>query len=152
MSGIGGCRGRELAVLIIDASGLIALADGAHDRHAEVEAIVESERGPFYLSPFVLQEVDYLVSERLGLLHSLSLVESVASGAYRLEALDLPALTIAARTMRRYMDMRIGLADASIVVISARHGTDRILTLDERHFRAIRPLQGGAFTILPADA
>jgi hypothetical protein len=26
-----------------------------------------------------------------------------------------------------------------------------LLTLDERHFRAIRPLWGDAFTLLPAD-
>jgi hypothetical protein len=29
---------------------------------------------------------------------------------------------------------------------------DRLLTFDERHFRTIRPLQGGSFTLLPADA
>jgi hypothetical protein len=32
-----------------------------------------------------------------------------------------------------------------------RYGTDRLLTFDERHFRAVTPLAGGAFTILPAD-
>ena len=25
------------------------------------------------------------------------------------------------------------------------------MSFDERHFRALRPLQGGVFTILPAD-
>jgi len=34
----------------------------------------------------------------------------------------------------------------------ARYGTTRVLTLDERHFRAMRPLHADAFTILPADA
>jgi predicted nucleic acid-binding protein len=44
-----------------------------------------------------------------------------------------------------------GHADASVAVLAARFGTRRILTFDERHFRAITPLQGGHFTILPAD-
>lgn len=114
--------------------------------------MISSERGPFLLSPFVLQEVDYLVSERLGQTRSLSILESVASGAYDLEPFGAADLAIAAGTMRRYADLGVGLADASLVVIAARHGTDRILTLDERHFRALRPLRGGAFTILPADA
>ena len=36
---------------------------------------------------------------------------------------------------------------------SIRYGTIDIATLDERHFRAVRPLAGGkAFRLLPADA
>jgi hypothetical protein len=46
----------------------------------------------------------------------------------------------------------LGLTDASIAVIAARHHTANILTLDERHFRAVRPLWGEAFRLLPADA
>lgn len=100
----------------------------------------------------MLQEVDYLVSERLGTRYALSVLDAVASGGYQLEPVGTADIALAAATMRRYADMSLGLADASIVVIAARHGTDRILTLDERHFRTVRPLQGGAFTILPADA
>jgi hypothetical protein len=117
-----------------------------------VAAVISSDRGPFYLSPFVLQEVDYLVSERLGQDRSLSVLDSVASGAYQLEPYAASDVAVAAAMMRRYADLSVGLADASMIVIAARHGTDRVLTLDERHFRVIRPLQGGAFTILPADA
>lgn len=51
----------------------------------------------------------------------------------------------------RYRDLELGLADASLVVLARRFGTRRILTLDERDFRAIEPLQGGAFQLLPAD-
>jgi predicted nucleic acid-binding protein len=52
----------------------------------------------------------------------------------------------------KYHDLKIGLADASIVVLAARYMTTRVLTLDLRHFRAMEPLQGGSFTILPTDA
>lgn len=100
----------------------------------------------------MLEEIDYLVSERIGAAASAVILEDVASGAYHLEPIDAADVAAALSVMRRYADFRLGLADASIVVIAARHGTDRILTLDERHFRAVRPLQGGAFTILPADA
>jgi len=114
--------------------------------------VILSDPGPFYVSPFVLQEIDYLVSERLGPDRSFSILDTVASGAYRLEPFSAADVAVAVAAMRRYADMRLGLADASIVVIAARHGTDRILTLDERHFRAVRPLVGDAFTILPVDA
>ena len=48
-----------------------------------------------------------------------------------------------------YRALGIGLADASIVVIAARAGTNRVLTLDGRHFRALKTLPGGAFELLP---
>jgi uncharacterized protein len=52
---------------------------------------------------------------------------------------------------RQYADLNLGLADLSVVVLANRLGTRRILTFDRRHFRAVRPIQGGAFTLLPAD-
>ena len=42
-------------------------------------------------------------------------------------------------------------ADLSIAVVAAKVDTRRLLTFDECHFRAVTPLQGGAFTLLPAD-
>lgn len=92
------------------------------------------------------------MSERIGPARSLAVLEDVASGAYQLEPFGAADVALAASVMRRYRDMALGLADASVVVIAARHGTDRILTLDERDFRALRPLQGGSFTLLPVDA
>lgn len=54
--------------------------------------------------------------------------------------------------IERYRSLSIGLADASLVVLADRYGTNRLLTLDERRFRAVRPLGGGAFRLLPTDA
>jgi len=52
---------------------------------------------------------------------------------------------------RRYDDLDVGLADLSVVVVAKKLGTRRLLTFDERHFRALRPIDGGLFTILPSD-
>ncbi len=51
----------------------------------------------------------------------------------------------------RRADLKLGLADCSIVVLAHRYRTTRIVSFDERHFRVVRPLQGRAFTMLPAD-
>lgn len=69
----------------------------------------------------------------------------------RLAEFSQPDVAQAAAVAERYQDQRIGLADASIVVLAARYQATRVLTLDERHFRAVRPLHADAFTILPAD-
>lgn len=58
-----------------------------------------------------------------------------------------------ARLAERYADLKLGLADAPTMVLSApeRYGTTRVLTFDQKHFRAVKPPQGGVFTVLPAD-
>lgn len=54
----------------------------------------------------------------------------------------------ASQLEQRYGDLDLGLADCAVVVLAARFGSRRILTFDERHFRAVKPLQGGSFELL----
>ena len=137
--------------MILDTSGLFAALDAASRLHVEARASLEHEPGRAVLSPFVLGELDYFVAERLGNAAELELLDQVGSGVYELAPFANADVEAARRVVARYGDLGIGLADASVVVLAARHGTKRILTLDERHFRALRPLDGGYFTLLPAD-
>jgi uncharacterized protein len=53
---------------------------------------------------------------------------------------------------RRNQSLGLGLADASLIALASRLETTRIATLDERHFRIVKPLTGqAAFVLLPAD-
>ena len=58
----------------------------------------------------------------------------------------------AADIAERYRHLAIDLADASIVVLAERLRTDRVFTIDTRHFRDLETPAGKPFTILPADA
>lgn len=42
----------------------------------------------------------------------------------------------------------IGLADASLIALAAQLETIRVVTLDESHFRIVRPLTGKATSSL----
>jgi predicted nucleic acid-binding protein len=139
-------------VIIVDTSGLVAAYGRDQARGDEVREVLRGEPGPLVLSPLVLAELDYLVTSRLGMAAELTLLDDVAGGAYRLAEFGLADVAQARSVIARYADLRIGLADASVAVLAARHMTTRVLTLDQRHFRAMEPLQGGSFTILPADA
>jgi uncharacterized protein len=64
-----------------------------------------------------------------------------------------PAGIAAAATLcKRYGKLALGLVDASMVVLAKRWSTTAMAMLDERHFRVVQPLQGGAFELHPADA
>ena len=53
---------------------------------------------------------------------------------------------------QRYRDLAVGHGGSFDRCSGAlKYNTTRILTFDQRHFRAIRPLQGGTFTLLPFD-
>jgi predicted nucleic acid-binding protein len=80
-----------------------------------------------------------------------SRISPLAARRYQSPGRDPDDFEAALELDRRYADLNLGLADLSVAVLASRLGTRRILTFDQRHFRAIRPIQGGAFTLLPAD-
>jgi hypothetical protein len=138
-------------VIVLDTSGLLAAIDSSQRRHESARQALESDAGPLLLSPFVLAELDYLLLTRVGVDAEILLLDEVAEGTYRLEGFGREDVRAAKELIERYRELGIGIADASIVIIAARVGTNRILTLDERHFRAIRPLRGRTFQLLPKD-
>jgi predicted nucleic acid-binding protein len=79
------------------------------------------------------------------------IVDALAAGTFVAEPLTVDDLGAARDLARRHRDLELGSADATLVVLAHRHGTRRLLTLDERCFRAVTPLQGGSFQLLPHD-
>lgn len=139
-------------MIVVDTSGLFAALDADSRAHERAKAVLAAERDPPLLSPFVLAELDYLIAARLGPATAFRLLEDVAAGAYALASFAASEVGAVTTVLRRYDDLALGLADASLVVLAERHGTQRVLTLDERHFRALRTATGRPFTLLPADA
>jgi predicted nucleic acid-binding protein len=138
-------------LILVDTSGLLAVIDDDQLLHQEAVRSLRAAAVPRLLSPFVLGELDYMLSTRVGRAAQHALLEEVARGAYRLEAFVDSDIGAALEIMRRYNDLDIGLADASIVVLAERHGTRDVLTLDERHFRKLSGPGGAPFRLLPAD-
>ena len=137
--------------LIVDAGALYAQADADEPRHADVAEILRAERETLVTTELAFAEADYLILDRLGVEVELAFIEDLATGTFEVECLSRDELVMAQAVVAQYRDLRLGLADASLVVLAQRVRSTRILTFDERAFRAITPLQGGSFTILPAD-
>lgn len=135
--------------MIADTSGLLALFNEREPAHSAVRDVVAGLDGPLVVSPYVLAELDHLVTTRLGVDAEVSVLAELAGGAYDLPTFDASAITSAIGVIRRYADQEIGLADASIVVLADQVGTRSVLTLDRRHFEVLRPLSGGRFAIRP---
>lgn len=138
-------------MILLDTSGLLSAIDASQRYHAECAAALSKASPPLLLSPFVLAELDYLLARHVGSAAQTALLDEVARGAYQLEPFGAADVAAAKGILERYPKLRIGLADASLVVLAARHRARDILTLDERHFRALRTRAGKRFRLLPLD-
>ena len=109
------------------------------------------------LEPLVLAALVELDSDEFALGWLLDIVRDACPDA-EFDALKRLVLGIVGELLsrdlaqvHRYVDLDLGLADLSVIVLAHRHRTRRLLTFDERDFRVVSPIQGGAFTLLPAD-
>lgn len=138
-------------MIVLDTGGLYAALDANEGLHGRAVAALVTATPPRIISPFVLAELDYLISTRVGHEAEMALIDEITRGAYRLDVFSPEDMSHVKRIMERYADLRIGVADASVVVLAHRHKTLDLLCTDERHFRALRGLGGKPFRLLPLD-
>jgi hypothetical protein len=137
--------------VVADSGGLYALYDAGDKYHAAVRKAVEQEAGAVIVPALLLAELDYLLREYLGVDAELDLLAGIQGGAYTLAHPTLEDLNRCQELIVQYRDLDLGLADASVVATAERLRIARILTLDQRRFRAIRPRSGRPFHLLPFD-
>lgn len=136
---------RSLA--IVDTSAIYAAADldePDHDRC--VEALARGDLD-LVIPTLIVGEATYLVATRRGAGIEAAFLRGLAKFAIEPPAVDdWPRI---ADMVERYADMGLGTADASIAVLAERLETDLVITLDRRHFGAIRTPEGRPFRLLP---
>ena len=138
-------------MILLDTSGLLAALFRDQRQHSNCARVLLETTLPLVLSPFVLAELDYLVRKLAGISTEMELLAEVARGAYELVEFRAHDVESARTIIQEHGDLSVGLADASLVVLSRRLRTNEILTLDERHFRVLRGFSNKPFKILPAD-
>ena len=139
-------------VMLLDSSGLLPTLSRKLRHHEECAQAVSEFKGTLILSPFVLAELDYLIEKLSAIKVQLEFLREIEMGAYELAPFRAEDIARAREIIEQYSDLGIGLADASIVVLSEKLNALELLTLDEKHFRALKGARGRPFRILPADA
>jgi len=134
---------------LLDTSFLFALADTSDRQHTRVLEIAQTLRDALILPVPVLPEICYLLDSRLGHLAMRRFVNELSIGDVQLEPIAKEDLQRIVEFLTQYADMRLDFVDAVIVTIAERRGITKILTLDRRHFMAIRPRHCPYFEILP---
>jgi uncharacterized protein len=137
--------------LIADTGPLVVLYDRGDRHHRAVRRVLEREPGAILIPAPVLTEVDYLLRKFLGVDAALDFLAGLWDGSLTHEPLTPSDMERCAEVMAEYRESDIGLADASILAVAERREIYRILTLDQRDFRLLRPRGGKALVLLPGD-
>jgi len=136
-------------MLIIDAGPLYAAAATQDNDHSRcVELLTQAPR-PLLVPELVVTEVSYLLSDRIGPHAELAFARAVAAGELIVEAVLEPEWERIAELMEQYLDLPLGIADASLIALAERHGQKQIASLDHRHLGVVRPRHVTSFTLLP---
>jgi hypothetical protein len=137
--------------LVADTGGLYALYDADDAHHVAVRGIIRKEPGPIIVPSAILGELDYLLREFLGVDAELDFLDGLISGALRLEPMTPPDVGRSRELVAMYRDLDLGLVDSAVIATAERLGIPRVLTVDERDFRAVRT-KGKPLTLLPSDS
>jgi uncharacterized protein len=136
-------------VIVADTSAVLALLDADDAWHDRILALY-LETGDRWVLPWaILPEVDYLVARHGGPAPAAAFRSDLAEAAWLVEWGGGEDLAGARRILERYGDLELGLVDAVVMTIAERLGADAIVTLDLRHFGAVR-LEGSP-RLLPRD-
>ena len=134
-------------IAIVDAGPLYAAIDTADRNHQRSLYVLERPDLELVIPALVVTEVCYFVGKNLG-----ADVEAEFLRGLETMNVEMPLSedwSLMADMVERYGDFPLSATDASVAVLAERLGTDLIVTLDRRHFAALRTSDGRAFTLLP---
>lgn len=138
--------------LIADTGAIYACYDRSDQHHDVVTSFLGELDEKLWVPALVLAELDHLVGARLGEQARATVVADVLETATVI-AFDHRTAVRAASVAGNYGGFPLGLTDATLVVHAQDYRTRDLFTVDQRHFRAIRPLWGGdSFRLLPFEA
>jgi predicted nucleic acid-binding protein len=125
-------------VIIADTGFFLALANRSDRDHPAAVRALEKVAEPLVTTWPVMTEVCHLMAARLGAVALETFLASAADGGFDVVPLSAQHLPRILDLVKKYRDLPMDLADASLVVLAEELGTGRILSTDRRDFGAYR--------------
>ena len=132
--------------VLVDAGPLIAIVHGGDQDHGACVAALQRIRAPLLTTWMPITEAMHLLTFSLqGQEALLEMIERQALSVLPIGDQDLPGIR---SLMRKYRDLPMDFADATLVQAAAREGLRDVLTLDRRDFSIYRLGGRKGFNIL----
>lgn len=125
-------------MIIIDTGYWLALANRKDKHHGRALELFDTLDEPFITTWPVMTETCHLLLNRLGSISQLRFIQSWIRGAFEVYEIPPESDERIFVLMKKYQDLPMDLADASLVVLAEALGSGRILSTDERDFKSYR--------------
>jgi predicted nucleic acid-binding protein len=135
-------------MILVDAGPLIALIhedDNEHERCRDAFATMDEPLGTVWP---VLAEAMHLLS--FSWRAQEALWDMMETGAVEILPIGIDDVPRMKELMRKYRDLPMDLADATLVRVAERERLRQIFTLDRRDFQLYKPSRIGRFIIFPS--
>lgn len=124
----------------------MAIFDESDEAHGRCAAVLKRTAPPLTSTWPVVTEAMYLLASLQAQDALLAMIERGTLSLAPIETGDVPRI----RTlMRKFRDLPMDLADATLVRVAEREGIRRVFTLDRRDFSVYRSGRGRPFTLVP---
>jgi predicted nucleic acid-binding protein len=137
------------SIAIVDASPLYAWADRTDADHIACRDVLTRSDFHLIIPAMVITEVTYFLGRRLGARAEAAFVRGLRE--FEIEAPLADEWSRIAELVEQYADFPLGTTDASVIALAERFNTEVVITLDRRHFGAVRPLHVPSLRLLPPD-
>jgi predicted nucleic acid-binding protein len=135
------------SLAVVDTGPLYAAADVDDQDHLTSRAALARADLRLVVPALVVAEATYFVGRRLGAVAESRFLSGI-------EVLDVEGpsredFARMAELVEQYSDFPLGGTDASVIALAERLDAAVILTLDRRHFSAVKPRHRQAFELMP---
>lgn len=134
---------------VVDAGPLYAAADADDVDHDSSRAALADPELRLVVPALVVAEATYFVGQRLGAAAEAAFLAGLAT--LDVEGPNRTDLARMAELVEQYADFPLGGTDASAIALAERLDAATVVTLDRRHFGAVRPRHRDAFELLPRE-
>ena len=136
-------------MLIVDAGPLIAAGVTNDPDHTACRSALRDADHPIVVPQTVVVETAYFLRTRVGPRAEATFTRSIRDGELMAEPVQEHDWDRIAELVESYIDLPLGLVDASVVAIAERLGQTRIASLDHRHLGVVRPRHCERLELVP---
>jgi uncharacterized protein len=125
-------------MIVADTGFFVALGNNGDRDHSRAIQIISTLSEPLITTYPVVTETSYLLARDGGLSVQFAFLSEVANGTFLILDFQRHHILRMVELMRRYSNLPMDFADASLVVLAEHLGHGRILTCDRRDFTIYR--------------
>ena len=134
-------------IAILDTGPWVALIDRSESRHTECVQWLKNFSGRLYSTEAVLTEVLYILN--FSITAQCAALDFVLKSIVEIVPSSTDSLKKTKNLMKKYADLPMDFADATIVCLATETGLQNIATLDKKDFTIYKLPKKKSFTIMP---